>query len=117
MSPEDVLELEEKIDDDSYSLLDKVLYGGLGYGYFCLPANIFRIIGTVIFPPIGVIMKYLTQEFPYVNLKKLLFGIDEIIYSIILTMFFYVPGLIYTLNVINCETENTTKVPESNNNN
>ena len=31
--------LEKKIDDDEYTLFDKIMYGGLGYGYFCLPSN------------------------------------------------------------------------------
>ena len=64
-------ELEQRIDDNEYTLFDKFLYGGFGYGYFCLPTNIFRVILTVIFPPLGVILKYLDDEFPYVNLKKL----------------------------------------------
>ena len=95
-------ELEQRIDDNEYTLFDKFLYGGFGYGYFCLPTNIFRVILTVIFPPLGVILKYLDDEFPYVNLKKLVGGINEIMYVIVLTMLFYIPGLIYALSSINC---------------
>lgn len=103
MSPEEALELENKIKTNNYTLFDQIMYGGLGYGYFCLPTNIFRIIGTVIFPPLGVIMAYIIDEFPYINIEEFLNNIDNIIYSIILTMFFYIPGLVYTLNLINCE--------------
>lgn len=105
--------LEQKIDEDDYTLFDKIMYGGLGYGYFCLPSNLLRIVFTVIFPPIGVAMKFVVQDFPYIDFKKLLMGIDELIYVVILTMFFYIPGLIYALSVINCEEE----IPQSNNNN
>ncbi len=97
-------ELEQRIDDNEYTLFDKFLYGGFGYGYFCLPTNIFRVILTVIFPPLGVILKYLDDEFPYVNLKKLVGGINDIMYVIVLTMLFYIPGLIYALSSINCST-------------
>lgn len=96
-------ELEKRIDEDEYTLFDKIMYGGLGYGYFCLPTNLLRIIFTVIFPPIAVIIKYVQDEFPYIDFKKLIFGIDELIYSIVLTMFFYIPGLIYSLSIINNE--------------
>ena len=27
-----------------WSLFDKVMYGGLGYGAFCLPTNFFKIM-------------------------------------------------------------------------
>lgn len=101
--------LEKKIDEDDYTLFDKIMYGGLGYGYFCLPSNLLRIVFTVIFPPLGVAMKFVTQKFPYVDFKKLLMEIDELIYVVILTMFFYIPGLIYALSVINCEEE----IPET----
>lgn len=102
-------ELEKKIDEDEYTLFDKIMYGGLGYGYFCLPSNLLRIIFTVIFPPFGVAMKFVIQKFPYIDFKKLLLEIDELIYVVILTMFFYIPGLIYALSVINCAEE----IPES----
>lgn len=97
-------ELEKRIDEDDYTLFDKFLYGGFGYGYFCLPTNLFRVILTVIFPPLGVILKYLEEEFPFFNLKKLALGLNDIIYSILLTMMFYIPGLIYSLSSINCNT-------------
>ena len=97
-------EIKTKIDKQEYSLFDKIMYGGLGYGYFCMPTNIFKIIATVLFPPIGIIIENvgkLSNEFPYIrldNLKNIISKVNELIYSFVLTMLFYVPGLIYTLN-------------------
>ena len=93
--------LETKIDEGNYTLYDKFIYGGLGYGTFCLPTNLFRIIFTVIFPPLGVFMGYIINTFPFVDFPKLIKNIDKIIYSFILTMLFYIPGLIYSLSIIN----------------
>ena len=94
--------LEIKIDEGNYTLYDKFIYGGLGYGTFCLPTNLFRIIFTVIFPPLGIFMGYIINTFPFVDFPKLIRNIDKIIYSFILTMLFYIPGLIYSLSVIKC---------------
>ena len=98
---------ESKILDDDWTFYDKVVYGGLGYGNLCLPTHIFDIIFTVIFPPLGIIIKNLDflDHFPYIHwgtLMKLIDKLDELINSIILTALFYVPGLIYTLNKIKC---------------
>ena len=104
--------LENKIDDpdQNWTLFDKFMYGGLGYGAFCLPTNIFKIIFTVIFPPLGeilnIISKALIDEFPYITwntLKELFKNLDRIIYSFMLTSMFYIPGLIYTLGNIACD--------------
>lgn len=100
-------ELEIKIDNYNYGFYDRIMYGGLGYGTFCLPTNLFRIIFTVIFPPLGVIFDYLIGEFPYVNLKKLIENLNEIIYVFILTAMFYIPGLIYALTLIKNRTDLT----------
>lgn len=94
-------ELEKKIDADEYTLYDQIIYGGLGYGKYCLPTNLLRVIFTVIFPPIGVIMKYMDNDFPYINLNKLLNGLGDIMYCFLLTMLFYIPGLIYALSSLN----------------
>ena len=104
--------LENRIDsDDDWTLFDKFMYGGIGYGAFSLPTNIFKIIFAVIFPPLGeilnIIARNLAESFPYItwnNLKDLFRNLDRIIYSFILTSMFYVPGLIYTLGNIACET-------------
>lgn len=109
--------LEHKIDkfqvnntDESWTLFDKFMYGGLGYGAFCLPSNVFKIIFTVIFPPLGEILSiigdFVISEFPYITwktLKQLFKNLDRIIYSFILTSMFYIPGLIYTLGNITCQ--------------
>ena len=50
------------------------MYGGLGYGYFCIPTNLFKIIATVLFPPIGIIIENvgkLGDSFPYIRLDNL----------------------------------------------
>ena len=33
-----------EINLKKWTLFDKVMYGGLGYGAFCLPTNFFKII-------------------------------------------------------------------------
>ncbi len=105
---------DNKIDLEIWTLFDKVMYGGLGYGAFCLPTNFFKIIIAVIFPPLGevvnIVSNYISLEFPYLN--WIVFGkliqfdnINKIIYSFILTTLFYIPGLVYTLSNIS-ETDN-----------
>tara|TARA_A100001015_G_C14808582_1_gene639913 strand:- start:261 stop:749 length:489 start_codon:yes stop_codon:yes gene_type:complete len=106
MDEDSKIQLDNKIKNDDYTLFDKVLYGGLGYGYYSLPTNIFKIILTVIFPPLGILITNigkLNPQFPYLttnNLLNVLTKIDEFILSFILTMLFYIPGLIYTLTKI-----------------
>lgn len=104
---------EARIDANDWTLFDKLMYGGLGYGAFCLPTNFFKIVFTVIFPPLGEILNTiadgLINEFPYVTwdtLKRLFNNLDTIIYSFLLTSMFYVPGLIYTLGNITCDNKN-----------
>tara|TARA_B100000029_G_scaffold485377_1_gene538633 strand:+ start:664 stop:981 length:318 start_codon:yes stop_codon:yes gene_type:complete len=97
----------EKIDADDWTLFDRFMYGGLGYGNFCLPTNIFRIIATVIFPPLGTLIKHLKidTDFPWITGKTIMSiieNIDDIIYTTILTALFYIPGLIYALSDLEC---------------
>lgn len=101
----------------SWTLYDKVMYGGLGYSAFCLPTNFFKIIIAIIFPPIGEILciigDKITSNPPFItwDLIKTLFtgeNINKIIYSFILTTLFYIPGLVYTLSNI-ADSEYTTK--------
>jgi uncharacterized membrane protein YqaE (UPF0057 family) len=101
-------DLEIKIDEDNFTLWDRFLYGGLGYSMITLPTNLFRIVGTVIFPPLGVIMKYIINDFPYIDIKALLENLDEVFYVLILTTFFYIPGLIYSLSLIKCDSASQT---------
>lgn len=98
-----------EIDPTKWTLFDKIMYGGLGYGAFCLPSNLFNIIIAVIFPPLGEVINIIGNtvdtELPYFNwevLKVLLQynSINRIIYSFLLTTLFYVPGLVYTLTNI-----------------
>jgi len=97
------------IKADDWTLFDKVMYGGLGYGSFCLPTDFFKVIIAILFPPLGEICNIVEDtvsiEFPYINWKslKILFEYDNmkrIIYSFILTTLFYIPGLVYTLTNI-----------------
>ena len=99
--------LEQKIDEMDWTLFDRLMYGGLGHGYFCLPTNLIRIIATVLFPPIATILKYLklSTTFPFITMESLVFllkNIDDILYSFVLTALFYIPGLIYGLSNIKC---------------
>jgi len=102
--------LENKINASDWKLFDKVMYGGLGYGAFCLPTNFFKIIFTVIFPPLGEVINtvgdYILDEFPYITwetIKQIFNNLNRIIYSFVLTSMFYIPGLIYTLSNITCD--------------
>lgn len=97
-------ELERKIDKYEYGLYERIMYGGLGYGTFCLPTNLFRIIFSIIFPPLGIMFKFIIAEFPYVDFKLLINNLNEIIYVFILTAMFYIPGLIYALSTFNKDT-------------
>ena len=100
---------------EEWTLFDKVMYGGLGYGAFCLPTNFLKIMLAVIFPPLGevvnLVSNYISPDFPYFN--WIVFGkllqidnLNKIIYSFILTTLFYIPGLVYTLSNIS-ETDNS----------
>ena len=98
--------VENKIYSDEYDLFSRALYGGIGHGVIIFPTYIFKIIFTVIFPPIGQLLNtiedYLLDEFPYITWDtiKALFdfeNLNNIIYSYLLTSLFYVPGLVYTL--------------------
>ena len=102
-----------EIDLSKWTLYDKVMYGGLGYGAFCLPTNFFKIIITVIFPPLGQLVHNVggsvDTNFPYFNwnvIKNILSydNIHTLIYSLLLTTLFYIPGLVYTLtNISNAD--------------
>jgi uncharacterized membrane protein YqaE (UPF0057 family) len=97
------------IDPSQWSLYDKVMYGGLGYGSFCLPTKFFNIIIAIIFPPLGelinIIGSKISDTIPFFswNILKTLYEKDnmiKIVYSLLLTSLFYIPGLIYTLSNI-----------------
>jgi|APSaa5957512535_1039671.scaffolds.fasta_scaffold204049_2 uncharacterized membrane protein YqaE (UPF0057 family) len=114
MSANGIDEREARIDANNWTLFDRLMYGGLGYGAFCLPTNFFKIIFTVIFPPLGeilnVVSDFISDEFPYITwktLKAVMNNMERIIYSFILTSMFYVPGLIYSLGNITCDEHST----------
>ena len=113
--------LPNQIDPNKWTLFDRIMYGGMGYGAFCLPSNFFNIIIAVVFPPLGEIVNIVgstvSTELPYLNwdvLKALLTyeSINRIIYSFLLTTLFYIPGLVYTLT--NISDNDTLKLYDAN---
>ena len=113
--------LPNQIDPNKWTLFDRIMYGGMGYGAFCLPSNFLNIIIAVVFPPLGEIVNIVgntvSTELPYLNwdvLKALLTydSINRIIYSFLLTTLFYIPGLVYTLT--NISDNDTLKLYNSN---
>ena len=101
-------EICNKIENNEYTLFDKILCGGLGYGNFCMPTMIFKILFTIIFPPLGILINNLNPErktplkdsFPYISKEhfiNIFSRIDEFIIAFILTMMFYIPGLVYVM--------------------
>ena len=98
-----------EIDLKKWTLFDKVMYGGLGYGAFCLPSGFFKIFITVLFPPLGEIVNIVGDEVSY-DMPFFTWGvirnlvdyenITKIVYSFLLTTLFYIPGLVYTLRNI-----------------
>ena len=122
----------QNIDASQWTLFDKIMYGGLGYGAFCLPSDFFKVIVAIIFPPLGEIINIIedtiNDTFPYINWKSIIQlcnNIQNIIYSFLLTTWFYIPGLVYTLtHIVNKEHNiafdkkgNMIKYTDSNNNN
>jgi uncharacterized membrane protein YqaE (UPF0057 family) len=97
---------EYDIYTDNYNLVDRVLYGGMMSGAIVIPTNFFKIIFSIIFPPIGTLLDIIEDEilasFPWItwNTIKKIFdyeNLNKIIYTFILTSMFYIPGLIYAL--------------------
>jgi uncharacterized membrane protein YqaE (UPF0057 family) len=98
--------VENAINKGEYTLFKRVMYGGMGHGVIIIPTHIFKIIFTIIFPPLGIIIEeitmYLIDKFPYVTWNGIKHLIDfsvlnKIVYSFLLTSLFYLPGLLYTL--------------------
>lgn len=80
-------------DFSNVSLYDKMMYGGIGYGTFCVPKELPNYIILVIFPPLYVFIKEMQSGFKRV---------DRIIINFILTSCFYFPGLLHGLTVLRC---------------
>jgi hypothetical protein len=109
--------VENDILNGKYSLFQQILYGGAAHGVIIIPTHFFKLLFTLIFPPLGEIIgsvsSLLTDTFPWITwdaIKKLFEyqTLNRIIYSFILTSMFYIPGLIYTLSNL---TTNTPNVP------
>ena len=107
------------IDVHEWTLFDKLMYGGLGYGAFCFPTDFFKVIIAILFPPLGEVLNILddtiTADFPYISwecMKKLCEyeNMKRLVYSFVLTALFYVPGLVYTLTGI---VEQEQRVPST----
>lgn len=102
-----------QIDASQWTLFDKIMYGGLGYGSFCLPSDFFKVIVAIIFPPLGelinIVEDTVSSSFPYFTWDTLVMlcsynAITHLVYSLMLTTLFYIPGLVYTLtNIVNKE--------------
>lgn len=90
-------EIKEKIDSGNYGFLDKVISGGFGYGKFCIPDELPHIILAIVFPPFSIIWNY------HLGHYTLWETIRKFITCLVLTMFFYFPGLIYSVNEISCK--------------
>ena len=101
--------VENDIQNGNYTLFQKMLYGGVSHGVVIIPTHFFKILITLLFPPIGEIFsalsaapEYIIDTFPWItwdaikNLVKFE-NINRIVYSFILTSMFYIPGLIYVL--------------------
>jgi uncharacterized membrane protein YqaE (UPF0057 family) len=112
--------VENDIQRDNYTLFQRILYGGVSHGVVIIPTHFFKILITLLFPPIGEIFNIITSvpefiadKFPWitwnaiVNLVKFE-NLNLIIYSFILTSMFYIPGLIYVLAEL---TPNTNYTP------
>lgn len=101
------------LNANDWTLFDKIMYGGLGYGSFCLPSDFFKVIFAIIFPPLGEIINIVedtvSDSFPYFTWDTLVMlcsynAITHLVYSLVLTTLFYIPGLVYTLtNIVNKE--------------
>lgn len=112
--------VENDIQSNNYTLFQKILYGGISHGVVVIPTHFFKILITILFPPIGEIFSIITSvpefiadTFPWItwdaiiNLVKFE-NINRIIYTFILTSMFYIPGLIYVLANL---TPNTNYTP------
>ena len=75
------------------SLYDKFMYGGMGYGLFCVPKELPKYIIMIIFPPLSVFIEEMNTGFN---------NVGRIIINFILTSFFYFPGLLHAMNIIRC---------------
>ena len=89
-------ETKAKIDNGDYTFIDKVMNGGFGYGKVCIPDELPQIILAVLFPPFSILWNW------YIGIYSIWKTIYKFIVCLVLTMCFYVPGLIYAINDLAC---------------
>ena len=89
-------EIKQKIDSGDYTFIDKVMSGGFGYGKTCIPDEVPQVILAVIFPPFSILWNW------YVGLYTIWETIYKFLICLVLTMCFYLPGLIYAINDLAC---------------
>lgn len=77
----------------STTVYDAIIYGNLIAYPICFPKWIFKLIFTILCPPIGVLWGQHEKGYP---------SPGRIIICFILTSLFYFPGLIYALNDHKC---------------
>ena len=58
-----------QIDASQWTLFDKIMYGGLGYGAFCLPSDFFKVIISIVFPPLGELINIIEDMSDYLIYK------------------------------------------------
>jgi len=92
----------------STSIFDAIMYGGLIAQDICFPSYIFKLIVTIIFPPLGVWWNQHEQGYP---------SPGRIAIGFILTALFYFPGLIYALNDHKCGSTKGMNTSHSSSNN
>lgn len=80
----------EAVNFAEQTLMDKIMYGGLGYGTICLPKDLGDYFYMIAFPPL----------YAFINQKRNGFkNMNKIIECFILTCFMYFPGLIYAMKM------------------
>tara|TARA_B110000285_G_C14959626_1_gene530997 strand:+ start:432 stop:797 length:366 start_codon:yes stop_codon:yes gene_type:complete len=89
--------IKEKIDRDEWTFTDKILKGGFGYGKFCIPDELPQVVMAVIFPPLSILWNW---HLGYYSIWE---TIKKFFICLLLTMCFYLPGLIYAINELSCK--------------
>ena len=90
-------DIKEKIYRNEWTFADKILKGGFGYGKFCIPDELPQVVLAVIFPPLSILWNY---HLGYYSIWE---TIKKFFTCLLLTMCFYLPGLIYAINELSCK--------------
>ena len=91
--------IKTKIDNDEFTLIDKLLYGGFGYGKVCIPDELPSVVIAIVFPPMSILWNY------HLGIYDLWTTIKKFIVCLFLTFLFYFPGLIYAINELSCRAQ------------